>query len=226
MRMPIRSESDAFRLTWLAALLVVVAILVGWLTVPWAGVVLFALAAVAVTVLLLRGPDPARRSALREAAHAPSVRSDGRRVLVVANATLGGRELLDRLVGDDRDAVEIDVLAPVLTSRVHLGYTDVDRETSEARERLRGSLAWARAQRIHVRGALGNTSPVMAIEDELRAFGADEVIVVTHPHDSETWQERDELAHLREELDVPVTHIVVEPRADAGRQTRGALRGS
>ena len=36
------------------------------------------------------------------------------------------------------------------------------------------------------------------------------MIVVTHPRDCETWQERGELERLRRELDVPVTHVVVD----------------
>jgi hypothetical protein len=35
------------------------------------------------------------------------------------------------------------------------------------------------------------------------------VIVVTHPRERETWQERGELERLRRELDVPVSHIAV-----------------
>jgi hypothetical protein len=70
-------------------------------------------------------------------------------------------------------------------------------------------LAWVREQGIDVRGEVGDPSPTTAIEDELRKFGADEVIVVTHPTASQTWQERGELERLRRELDVPVTQVVV-----------------
>ena len=59
-----------------------------------------------------------------------------------------------------------------------------------------------------VYGRIGDASPTTALEDELRDFGADEVIVVTHPRDRETWQERGELERLRAELDVPVVHLV------------------
>ncbi|MGO9496680.1 MAG: hypothetical protein ACLQA5_08235, partial [Solirubrobacteraceae bacterium] len=58
-------------------------------------------------------------------------------------------------------------------------------------------------------GEVGDPSPNTAIEDQLRDFGADEVIVVTHPREREAWQEHGELERLRRELDVPVTHIVV-----------------
>jgi hypothetical protein len=75
--------------------------------------------------------------------------------------------------------------------------TDIDRELNEARERLECCLAWARANGLDARGEVGDVSATTAIEDELRDFGADEVIVVTHPRDRETWQERGELERLR-----------------------------
>ena len=121
------------------------------------------------------------------------------------------------LAGAHADAIsvnrlEVDVLAPVLTSRVHFGVSDFDREVQEARTRLERSLEWVRAQGIVARGEVGDPSPTTAIEDELRDFGADEVIVVTHARERETWQERGELARLRRELDMPVRHVVVGDR--------------
>lgn len=216
MRTPIRSESDAFRLAMLGAAVVVVCLLVGWLVAVWAGCALLAVALAVALVAWLRAPDPDHRRRLREAAHAPhphGAPAGVRHVLVVANETLRGAELRERIVGGDGASVEVDVLAPVLTSHVHLGVTDVDRETRAAQRRLERSLAWMREQRIRARGSVGRTSPNVSIEDELRDFGADEVIVVTHPHARETWQERGELERLRAELDVPVTHLVVDGRA-------------
>ena len=81
--------------------------------------------------------------------------------------------------------------------------------SSSTRERrLERSLAWARERGIAARGEIGDPNPTSAIEDELRDFGADEVLVVTHPRERQTWQERGELERLQRELDVPVTHIV------------------
>jgi hypothetical protein len=48
-----------------------------------------------------------------------------------------------------------------------------------------------------------------AIEDELRLSGADEVIVSTHPPGQSNWLETGIVERLREELDIPVTHLVV-----------------
>ncbi len=212
MRIPIRSEPEAFRFTLGSVLLIGTSLLIGWLSTPLAGVAVFAVGAAAALIAYLRAPNPDRPAQLREAAHAPHPRGAGggrRRVLVVANEVLAGYELRKRLTGADRERLHIDVLAPVLTSHTHYAVSDIDRELEQARARLDSSLAWARAHGIEAHGEVGDPSAAIAIEDELRDFGADEVIVVTHPREREGWQERGELERLRRELDVPVTHVVV-----------------
>ncbi len=52
---------------------------------------------------------------------------------------------------------------------------------------------------------------VSAIEDELRRSAADEVLISTLPPKQSNWLEAGILERLREELDVPVTHLVAEP---------------
>ncbi|MGA2926098.1 MAG: hypothetical protein ABSG43_08900 [Solirubrobacteraceae bacterium] len=81
-------------------------------------------------------------------------------------------------------------------------------------------LTLAGALREAIVGEVGDPTPTPAIEDELRDFGADEVIVVTHPRDRETRHERAQLTRLQSELDVPVTQIVV---GDPGEQTAIAV---
>ena len=183
MRTPIRSETEAFRFAFAGAVLISASLLIGWLTAPLAGVAVFTLGAAAALVAYLRAPNPDRPARLRDAAQAPhphGARAGRRHVLVVANETLSGYELRKRLAGADRERTQIDVVAPVLTSRAHYTVSDIDRETEQARARLEGSLAWARAHGIEAHGEVGDPSPAVAIEDELRDFGADEVIVVTH----------------------------------------------
>jgi hypothetical protein len=210
MRVPIRSEPDAFRFTVIGAAVIGLSLLIGWLVAPVVGVAVFVLALVVAAVAYVRVTGPDRPAVLRRAAHEPHPHGPppGRRhVLVIANETLSGAEPRERIVGRDGGHVEVDILAPVLTSRVHYGVSDIDRELAEARGRLERSLAWARRHGITARGEVGDPNPTTAIEDELRDFGADEVIVVTHARERETWQERGELERLRRELDVPVAHV-------------------
>ncbi|MGP0102908.1 MAG: hypothetical protein ACLPUT_14970 [Solirubrobacteraceae bacterium] len=213
MRVPVRSERDAFRLTVAGVAVVGGAVLIGWLTEPLVGVAVFVLALVIAGIAYLRAANPDRRAPLREAAAEPHPHGavpGKRHVLVIANEALSGAGSLHQLLlGEGPVDVEIDVLAPVLTSHVHYGVSDIDRELEQARARLERSLAWARDHGITARGEVGDPNATTAIEDELRDFGADEVIVVTHPRDRETWQEHGELERLRRELDVPVTHVAV-----------------
>jgi len=212
MRAPIRSETDAFWVAIGGALVVFASLLTGWLTEPVIGLVVFVIAIVVAVVayLVVGGRDrfPSLRIAASEP-HAHGAAPDQRHVLVIANEALSGAELRELIVGRNGERVELDVLAPVLTSRVPFEFSDIDRGLADARERLERSLAWAREQGLAARGEVGDPSTTTAIEDELRDFGADEVIVVTHPRGLETWQERGELDRLQTELNVPIRHVVV-----------------
>src|SRR5262249_18455328 len=144
--------------------------------------------------------------------HHPHGASPGtRHVIIVANAPLNGDELRAHLRSlDEGNRVELDVLAPVLTSRTHVAYTDLDAETRRARERLARSLSWARGQGSPARGEIGDPSPTTALEDELRDFGADEVIIATSRAEPTGWQEQTALQQLHDELDVPVVQVAVD----------------
>jgi hypothetical protein len=213
MRTPIRSEQEAFRFAIAGVVAVGLAILVGWLTEAVVGAALFVFVLAVALIAYLRAANPDRREPLRRASHGEHRHGAGpgeRHVLAVANDVLCGEELRERILGEGGLRVELDVLAPVLTSRMHYGVSDIDRELEDARARLERSLRWAQDRGITAHGEVGDPSATTAIEDELRDFGADEVIIVTHSREDLTWQERDELERLRAELDVPVVHITAD----------------
>ena len=162
----------------------------------------FVVALVLGAVAYLRAPNPEHRTPFADAANVPHPHggTPGKRhVLVVVNQALSGDELRQRLT-DMGERLELDVLAPVLTSHLHYAVSDIDSELAEARKRLDRSLAWARHSGFVARGEVGDANPTTAIEDELRDFGADAVVVVTHPRELQTWQEQGELERLRREL--------------------------
>jgi hypothetical protein len=131
-------------------------------------------------------------------------------VLVVANRTLRGETLRAELVRRGRAGAELHFVAPIVTSRAHYIASDVDAELRDARARLDDALAWARAEGLHATGKVGDPNVALgAIEDELRLSGADEVIISTHPPGQSNWVETGVLERLREELDVPLTHVIV-----------------
>ena len=56
---------------------------------------------------------------------------------------------------------------------------------------------------------------MQAIEDALRTFGADEIIISTHPEGRSNWLEKGVVSGARKRFTVPITHVVVDLDAEA-----------
>ena len=212
MRNPVRSETDAFHIAVGCAALVGIALVLGSLIDPLVGVALLAGAVAGALLWEVSTTDPERRRPLREAASAAPARTGTTRALVVANRTLHGAELRAEMHRCAASGTELHIVAPILCSRMHYIASDVDKELAEARDRLSTAIAWAEAEGLTVTGKVGDANAALgAIEDELRQYGADEVIISTYPHGKSNWLETGIVERLRDELDVPVTHVVVQP---------------
>ena len=212
MRNPVRNETDAFYLALGGAGLALASVTVGATVDPVAGGALLAGGLFGALFWELRSTDPDRRQRLREAAAEgrKTSPSTGQRVLVVANRTLDGTELEEMMKRRGDRGCELRVVAPIVVSRAHYFASDVDRELREAQERLDAALAWAHGEGLQASGKVGDPNASLdAIEDELRGFAADEVLISTFPPGKSNWLETGIVRRLREELDIPVTHVVV-----------------
>jgi hypothetical protein len=217
---PFRSEAAAFRFTMLTlaafAAIVVAKVVAGSL----AALVVFLLVLVAVFVAYVRARAERRppQSLPRQGAE------DERRILVVANETVGG-ETLRRCIREKSEGYREHVLvvAPALNSRLRQWTSDEDGARAAAQERLEHSLARLREAGVEARGEVGDQNPVQAIEDALRTFGADEVVISTHPPGRSNWLERGVVQQARDSFNVPITHVVVDLEAE--REDIAAERG-
>jgi hypothetical protein len=228
MRNPFRSEAEAFGFAVLIAALGLAVALAGWLGGTWAALGLFLGLLLGVAVALVVRAGPKTREPPVWERHAVAHRR--RHILVVANETCAGRALLEevRYRASGFDA-EVLVVAPALSSHVRYWTSDIDGARAAAAERLEASLAALAAVGIEARGEIGDSDPLQAIEDGLRTFGADEVIVSTHPPGRSNWLERDVVGKARERFDVPITHVVVdlerERHATGRRPSRDSSAG-
>lgn len=214
IRLPVKSEPDAFHIVYGSVLLIGLSFGLAAVVSPVAGLALFAGGVLGAITWDVATKDPDRQRPLREAARAAprngATRAQGR-VLVIANETLGGRELRDELLRRGEPRPELRVVAPVLPSRAHYVTSDIDRELAEARRRLDATLAWAHEQGFDAAGRVGDdTPPLTAIADELRRFAADELVISTHPPGRSNWLESGLVEQARDELDIPVFHVVVD----------------
>jgi hypothetical protein len=209
MRNPARSEAEAFRFVLLAvgyfAVIVIAAAINRWLGLA----VFIVLSAIAILIWMrARRDEPPLRT---EVAATPE---DVRRILVVANETVGGDALF--AVIEERSegvAEEVLVVCPALNSPLRTWVSDEDGARAAAQDRLDATLARMSSAGIVARGEIGDGDPLQAMDDAMRTFGADEIVISTHPEGRSHWLERGVVSGARERFDVPITHVVVDLEA-------------
>jgi GABA permease len=213
MHNPLRSEADAFRWVVVIGAGALAVIVVTLLTRPVVGVVLTA-------ALIGFGAGIAYRSSRGSLPTSLDVSKGGdgkHRLLVVANETVGGEALLREIRNRTRGRrSEILVVTPALTaSRAAHWASDVDEAMELARQRLELSLIEIERHGLRARGEVGDSDPNMAIEDALRGFPADEIVISTHPPDRSRWLEHGVVERANEQIDLPITHVVVDLSAES-----------
>jgi GABA permease len=208
VRNPIRSEADAFRFV-LLTIGYFALVVIGSVINVWLGVAVFVALTAGVLwwfVVRRREPDAPIRQA--PAASPP----EQYRVLVVANETVGGSQLLDTIRGRiaGRSGARVLVVCPALNSPLRHWASDEDEARQKAEDRLEASLRAMQGAGIQASGEIGDGDPIQAVEDALRTFRPDELVVSTHPAGTSHWLERGVVDKARERFALPVTHVVVD----------------
>ena len=129
-----------------------------------------------------------------------------RRVLVVTTAT-APTALVEPVVRAHSGAdAEVHVIAPAskISPLDWLTNAEDDARADAASRAEAAATAAPGETQAHV----GDANPLQAIEDALRMFPADEIVVLTAPDEDATWLESGLGEAARERFDLPVTHLV------------------
>jgi len=151
-----------------------------------------------------------KAAAARPVEHVVSSESalGGANVLVVANETVLGEPLLDRIRAR---AQEGDASFLIVCPQSDLSGA----EHPEAERRLRTALATLRAEGIDVHGQIAHPDPFTAAMNALHDERTDEIVVSTFPGERSGWLRRDLVGRLRAESGLPVEHVVSEAPVEA-----------
>jgi hypothetical protein len=131
-------------------------------------------------------------------------------ILVLANETIGGKELLDAIrdraaKGDARFFVVVPQSRPRHGAVI---YDEAVRDSAQVRVDL--ALAFMKDEGIEGTGEVGDADPFNAALDAIGAHGIDEIIISTLPSTVSGWLRRDLIERLENETGLPVTHVVVD----------------
>jgi hypothetical protein len=132
------------------------------------------------------------------------------RILVIANETVEGDPLHDLIVAHAAGrGTDVIVVAPALNTRLRHWLSDEDGARRDADTRLGRSLDRLAEAGITSYGWIGDADPLVAMEDALAIFPADELIIATHPEERSNWLARDIVGRAREHFGLPTAHVVV-----------------
>jgi hypothetical protein len=147
------------------------------------------------------------------------------RILVVANETVGGRALIDAVrkhaekAHDQLRPFHVTVVCP--QNQPKAGYVVYDETVRHAAEnRLATTLAQLREVGIEADGEIMDPDPYNATMDAFGQYGADEIIISTHPETRSGWLRRDLIDRVRDAAGVNVEHVIVDLDADRADATR------
>ncbi len=178
---------------------------------------ILSLGAWALVLVLYFATRRLRNRAPVEAVDLPQGAAPASRVLVMANQTVNGPELLDELrrIDQDSDARYFVIVPanPIDTGQAeHKGAVYMWEATNEAAQaRLDQTLATLRAENLQADGRIGDYRPLRALAEAVAEFDPDRLVISTLPEDQSAWLRYDVVDRARETYDIPVTHVVAEP---------------
>jgi len=133
-------------------------------------------------------------------------------VLVVANETLVGEPLLERIRERAAQGPAAFLIVCPQSDPTMSAHPDAER-------RLRRALAVLRGEGLEVHGQIAHPDPFTAASQAVQDERVDEIIVSTFPGENRsTWLRGDLVNRLRKHTGLPVEHIEVEPDAEAVAQ--------
>jgi hypothetical protein len=135
----------------------------------------------------------------------------GKRILALVSEPISA-DALKSAMGDGADAerAEVLVVAPALNSRWRFWLDDPDEAIARADEVQVETVERLEEEGIDAAGDTGESDPLLALNDALATFEADEIVLFTHAGGKRNWLEEGLVEKAEGRFNAPVRHLVVE----------------
>jgi hypothetical protein len=133
-----------------------------------------------------------------------------KKILALVSEPISG-EVLKSAVGDrETEEAEVLVVAPALTSKVRFLTSDSDDAIARAEAVQEESVERLDEEGVDAAGDTGESDPLLALQDALTTYPADEIVLFTHRAGGRNWLEEGVVEEAERRFDAPVTHLVIE----------------
>jgi hypothetical protein len=133
------------------------------------------------------------------------------KVLVLTSEPITAGQLRDALGADkDLSDTEVMVVAPALAdSAFKFWLSDADEAIARAEEVRQESVERLGQEGVPATGNTGEADPYLAIEDALKTFDADRIVLFTHGGEAQRYREDLDEREIGERFGRPVDHASV-----------------
>lgn len=133
-----------------------------------------------------------------------------KRIIALVSEPISGEALRDALGDEATDDMEVLVVAPALISKMRWLMADPDPAIRRAEEIQEETVQRLDEDGIDAAGDTGESDPLLAIQDALQTYPADQIVLFTHRQGKRNWLEDGVVEDAKARFDPPVSHIVVE----------------
>lgn len=132
-----------------------------------------------------------------------------KKILALVAEPISG-DVLKNAVGADAEDAEVLVVAPALNDPVRFWASDPDPAIERADEVAKESAERMEEEGVDAAGDTGESDPLLAIQDALQTFHADEIVLATHPDGERNWLEDGVVEEAQQRFsDRTVRHVMV-----------------
>jgi hypothetical protein len=132
-----------------------------------------------------------------------------KKILALVTEPISGDALKSAVGRETAEEPEVLVVAPALNSKLKFWTSDADDAIARAEQVEEETVERLDEEGIDAAGDTGESDPLLAIQDALQTYAADEIVLCTHGSGDRNWQEEGVVDEARRRFGKPVTHLVV-----------------
>src|SRR5919204_2153380 len=133
-----------------------------------------------------------------------------KKIIALVSEPISGKALKSAVGRDTAEEAEVLVVAPALNSKLKFLTSDPDEAIARAEAVQEETVERLDEEGIDAAGDTGESDPLLALQDALQTFPADEIVLVTHSSGGRNWREEGVVEQARERFDTPVTELGVD----------------